>query len=380
MKIAYIYDVLYPFIKGGAEKRYHELGKRLSADHEVHFISWKFWSGPSNYRRNGITLHGVGTPRPLYTAGGRRSIRESLDFALSLLKLYGIEKFDVIDCCAFPYLHMYTARLLFGLRREPLVMTWHEYWGEYWDEYLGSPLAAPARLLERAAVPLAHSCVAVSELTACRLRQLGRCRLPITVIPNGVNTRDIADAPAEGPSSDIIYVGRLLVHKRLDLLLEAVAELRGRHPKLSCLIIGSGPERERLRKLTATLMLEDHVTFTGEVPEDNVYGFLKKSKVFVLPSLREGFGMSVLEALACGVPAVVVRAPYSAAHEIVADGVNGIVAEPSPRSLAEAISSLLEDPAKRGLMAEAAQQAASQCDWAVIAQKSLGIYEAVRRC
>jgi glycosyltransferase involved in cell wall biosynthesis len=379
MKIAYIYDALYPFIKGGAERRYHELGKRLSADHEVHFISWKFWSGPSNYRRNGITLHGVGTPRPLYTAGGRRSIRESLDFALSLLKLYGTEKFDVIDCCAFPYLHMYTARLLFGLRREPLVMTWHEYWGEYWHEYLGS-IAAPARLLERAAVPLGHACVAVSDLTARRLKELGGSKLPITVVPNGVNTRDIADIPAEGPSFDIIYVGRLLAHKRLDLLLEAVAELRGRHPKLSCLIIGSGPERERLRKLTATLALEDHVTFTGEVPEENVYGLLKKSKVFVLPSVREGFGMSVLEALACGVPAVVVRAPYSAAHEIVEDGVNGIMAAPSPRSLAEAISSLLEDPVKRGLMAEAAHQAASQYDWAVIAQKTLTVYEAVRRC
>ena len=235
-------------------------------------------------------------------------------------------------------------------------------------------------MLERAAVPLAHSCAAVSELTARRLKELGGFKLPITVTPNGVNTHDIADIPAEGPSSDIIYVGRLLAHKRLDLLLEAVAELRGRHPTLSCLIVGSGPERERLRSLTATLMLEDHVTFTGEIPEENVYGFLKRSKVFVLPSLREGFGMSVLEALACSVPAVVVRAPYSAAHEIVADGVNGRVAEPSPRSLAEAISSLLEDPAKRGLMAEAAQQAASQYDWAVIAQKSLGIYEAARRC
>ena len=379
MKIAYIYDALYPFVKGGAEKRYHELGKRLSADHEVHFISWKFWSGPSNCRRNGITLHGVGTPRPLYTAGGRRSIRESLDFALNLLKLYRAQKFDVIDCCAFPYLHMYTARLLFGLRREPLVMTWHEYWGEYWDEYLGS-LAPPAKLLERAAVPLAHSCVAVSELTACRLKALGGRKLPIAVIPNGVNARDIADVPAQGPSSDIIYVGRLLAHKRVDLLLEALAELRGRHPKLSCLIVGSGPERERLRKLTATLMLEDYVTFTGEVAEDSVYGLLKKSKVFVLPSIREGFGMSVLEALACGLPAVVVRAPYSAAHEIVDDGVNGIVAEPSPRPLAEAISSLLQDPAKRGLMAEAAQQAASRYDWAAIAQKSLAVYEAVRRC
>jgi len=379
MRIAYIYDALYPFIKGGAEKRYHELGKRLSTDHEVHFISWKFWKGPSTYRQNGITLHGVGTPRPLYTAGGRRSIRESLDFALNLLKLYGTEKFDVIDCCAFPYLHMYTARLLFALRREPLVMTWHEYWGEYWDEYLGS-LAAPAKLLERAAVPLAHSCVAVSELTAHRLKDLGGSRLPISVIPNGVNTQDITDIPAEGPTSDIIYVGRLLAHKKLDLLLEAVALLRGGHPRLRCLIVGTGPERERLRSLTATLMLEDHVTFTGEIPEENVYGLLKRSKVFVLPSIREGFGMSVLEALACGVPAVVVRAPYSAAHEIVADGVNGMVTEPSPRSLAEAISSLLENPAKRGLMAEAAQQAASRYDWAVIAQKSLAIYEAVRRC
>jgi glycosyltransferase involved in cell wall biosynthesis len=379
MKIAYIYDALYPFIKGGAEKRYYELGRRLSADHEVHFISWNFWNGPSEYCCNGITLHGVGSPRPLYTARGRRSIRESLDFALCLLKLRAVQRFDVIDCCAFPYLHMYTARLLFGIKREPLVMTWHEYWGEYWDEYLGS-LAAPAKLVERAAVPLAQSCVAVSELTAARLKRLGRVKSPVAVIPNGVHTSEIADIPAEGPDSDIIYVGRLLAHKRLDLLLRALAELRRRHPKLHCLIIGGGPERDRLLTLAATLSLQDSVTFAGEVPEAKVYGSLKKSKVFVLPSTREGFGMSVLEAHACGVPTVVVRAPYSAAHEIVADGVNGIVAEPSPRSLAEAISSLLDDPTRRSVMAEAARQAALRYDWAVIAQKMLGIYQAVQRC
>jgi glycosyltransferase involved in cell wall biosynthesis len=119
------------------------------------------------------------------------------------------------------------------------------------------------------------------------------------------------------------------------------------------------------------------VTFVKS--EDNVYGFLKRSKVFVLPSIREGFGMSVLEALACGVPAVVVRAPYSAAHEIIEDGVNGIVVEPSPRSLAEP-SLPPRGLGKRGLMAEAALQAASQYDWAVIAQKTMTVYEAARRC
>ena len=378
MKIAYVYDALYPFIKGGAEKRYYELGKRLSSDHEVHFISWKFWKGPSTCRQNGITLHGLGTPRPLYTAAGRRSIRESFDFALCLLKLYKTEKFDVIDCCAFPYLHMYTARLLFALRGEPLVMTWHEYWGEYWNEYLGS-LAPPAKLLERAAVPLTDSCLAVSQLTASRLRRLGGFRLPIAVIPNGVDTQHIATVPAESPAYDVIYVGRLLAHKRVDMLLDAVAGLSGNHSGPKCLIVGTGPERERLLKHATRLML-DNVTFAGEVPEESIYSLMKQSSLFVLPSIREGFGMSVLEALACGVPAVVVRAPYSAAHEIVEDGVNGLVVEPSAGSLGAAISVLLENPTKRQQMAAAALDAASRYDWSVITRKMLSIYEAVTRC
>ena len=379
MKIAYVYDALYPFTKGGAEKRYYELGTRLSSDHEVHFISWKFWRGPSTCKQNGITLHGLGSPRPLYTAAGRRSIREAFDFALSLLKLYKAEKFDVIDCCAFPYLHMYTARLLFALRGEPLVMTWHEYWGEYWDEYLGS-LAPPAKLLERAAVPLTDSCLAVSQLTASRLMRLGGFTLPIAVIPNGVDIQHIATVPAEEPAYDVIYVGRLLAHKRVNLLLDAMAGLKGNRSAPKCLIVGTGPERDRLLKQATGLGLEEKVTFAGEVPEGNIYSLMKQSSVFVLPSVREGFGISVLEALACGVPAVVARAPYSAAHEIVEDGVNGLVVEPSAGSLGGAISLLLENPTERQQMAAAALDAASGYDWSVITRKMLRIYEAARAC
>lgn len=257
--------------------------------------------------------------------------------------------------------------------------TWHEYWGEYWNEYLGS-LAPPAKLLERAAVPLTDACLAVSELTASRLRKLGGFRLPIAVIPNGVDTQSIAAVPAEGPAYDVIYVGRLLAHKRVDLLLDAVAGLSGNRSAPRCLIVGTGPERDRLLEHAAKLMPEENVTFAREVPEEHIYSLMKQSSVFVLPSIREGFGMSALEALACGVPAIVVRAPYSAAHEIVKDGVNGLVVEPTADSLGAAISLLLENPTKRRHMAAAAQEAASRYDWSVITRKMLSIYEAVKRC
>ena len=141
MIIAFIFDAISPWIKGGAEKRIYEIAKRLAKKHEVHWYGIGWWfreNGKSNViERDGIILHGVCKPVQLYV-NGRRSISEALYFAWKLLPKLVREDFDVIDCQEFPYFPCFSAKVHSLLRRTPLVVTWYEVWSEYWFEYLGT--------------------------------------------------------------------------------------------------------------------------------------------------------------------------------------------------------------------------------------------------
>lgn len=137
MKIAFVYDAVYPWVKGGAEKRIYELGRRLAErGHDVHLFGVKWWDGPGKLQYEGMTLHGVCAPMELYV-NGRRSITEAILFALRLFPYLVREKFDLIDASAFPYFSCFSVKLVSIIRRTPVVITWHEVWGDYWYEYLG---------------------------------------------------------------------------------------------------------------------------------------------------------------------------------------------------------------------------------------------------
>src|SRR3990167_4826693 len=98
MKIAFIYDVIYPYVKGGAEKRFWELARRLSRrGHEVHIFGMKSWEGPAVFHKQGVCIHGIGRHSRLYHPGGRRRIRQSLSFALKIYPCMRKENFDIID-------------------------------------------------------------------------------------------------------------------------------------------------------------------------------------------------------------------------------------------------------------------------------------------
>ena len=109
MKITYVYDAVYPWIKGGAEKRIYEISKRLvERGHEVHWFGMKWWDGEKDIVKDGIHLHGIGEWDDLYV-DGRRSIAEGIYFGLKTLT--GLKgDFDVIDCQEFPYFPCFSAR------------------------------------------------------------------------------------------------------------------------------------------------------------------------------------------------------------------------------------------------------------------------------
>jgi glycosyltransferase involved in cell wall biosynthesis len=376
LRIAYVYDALHPYLLGGGERRFGELARRLAERHEVHYLTWQFWEGPARVVRDGVHLHGVGAPPPLYGTDGKRTVREAVSFGLRLPAALVRERFDVIDCAATPYLPLYTTWLAASLTRTPLVATWHEFWGDHWTEYLDHRrvVAGVARAVEAGAVRLGSHQVAVSSFTADRLVAAGLPAGRVRVVGNGVTVSEFATAPRSAIRSDVVYVGRLIDEKRVDLLIDSVARLRDAMPAVRCLVIGDGPERSALEAQVGRAGVGDQVRFLGRVSETDKAALLKASRILVLPSVREGFGIAAIEGQAAGLVPLVVRSRHSAADSIVEDGVNAVVVDPTAEAMAAAIGSLLADPTLLGALRRAASQAARGWDWDAVAGQMEALY------
>ena len=365
MRVAIVYDAVYPHVKGGAERRYYELALRLAArGHDVHWYGMHYWEGPSVVRREGVTYHGVCRALPLYTESGRRSIVQPLVFGLACLRLLR-RRYDVIDCCGFPFFSLFSARIAVAVRGGMLVSTWHEVWGAaYWTTYLGR-LGFAGAAVERLAARIPHLIVAVSKATAGRLSSDLRRGRMVQTLPNGVDWTQIEISMRHPVAYDIAYAGRICDFKHLELLIEAVGQVLARRPGTTCLIVGDGPHRELLEAFTHAAGVAHAVTFTGFVEDQSeFYGMLKSCRVFALPSRREGFGIVVLEANAAGVPVIVVDHPDNHARDLIGDA-NGEVVAPEPAALTEALLRLLDEvPQAR---AGACRAVARQHDWDSIA-------------
>ncbi len=375
MKIAFVYDGLYPYLKGGIERRNYELATRLSARHEVHYITWNHWGPARSARHGGFTVHGVGAPRHFYGADGKRTVSEAAAFAARLAPTLLQQRYDVIDCSATPYLPLYAAWAAARLTRTPLVATWHEFWGDHWRAYLPErpAVARIAQRLEAGCRPLGDMRVAVSPFTARKLAE-GPGGVAARVVGNGVDIAAIKGIRPSAHKSDLLFVGRLIDDKKVDVLLQAVHRLLDEFPEIRCTIVGDGPERERLERLAVSLGMAERVRFTGLVEGDQTFAMMKSARAFALPSIREGFGITVLEAMASGCVPVVARGPYTAAPDLVRDGFDGLVCDATPESVAATLGSLLRDPARLASMKVRAKRSAAKSDWDGLAQATEDIY------
>lgn len=152
-------------------------------------------------------------------------------------------------------------------------------------------------------------------------------------------------------------IARLSPVKGLDALLKALPGLLPSFPRLQVLLVGEGPARPDLIRLAYSLGIEEHVVITHPVEDTRVP--LSAMDLFVAPSLREGFGLALVEAMTAGVPVVATNAGGPA--EIIEDGVSGLLIPPGdPAPLGKAVASLLSDPAKRRTIAAAGRERAKK--------------------
>jgi glycosyltransferase involved in cell wall biosynthesis len=346
--IAMVTDAIYPYHRGGKEVRYHELARRLAQRAEVHVYTMHWWKEPGQRTESGVTFHAISRLHGLYKRG-RRSIVQALLFAVACFRLL-TSRFDVLEADHIPYFQVMVLRVVATLKRRPLVVTWHEVWGRsYWRNYLGRAGLA-AWMIESLAMRLPDHIIAASPQTAERLRALGACRGHITEAPNGIDIDAIRAIRPAGAPCDLVVVGRLMAHKRIDLLIDVVALLHAEGVPVTCRVIGDGPERHSLREHARARGVEDAIDFRPDVAEqEDVYALMKAARVFVFPSAREGFGIAVLEALACGLPVVTTSAPDNLAQHLAARSPRSIVCDPSAQALTAAIKRALADrPSRRG--------------------------------
>jgi glycosyltransferase involved in cell wall biosynthesis len=368
MSIAYIYDAVYPWIKGGAEKRVFELSRRLAArGHDVHCYGIKWWEGEKTIVQEDVHIHGILSPINLYS-GDRRSIKEAVWFASKLLSSFS-QRFDVVDCQEFPYIPCFSAKLSTKMRGGELFITWHEVWGDYWHNYLGD-IGFVGFWIEKATSKLTGNNIAVSEMTRRDLEAIGVQK--VRVVPNGVDFRGIDRLKASEMNSDIIYVGRLVEHKNLDILIRALALVKDVRQDIRAIIIGDGPERERLQIQSKQLNLEKNLIFTGFIEKyDEALALMKSSKIFVSPSMREGFGMAALEAKACGLPLITFKHRMNAVCDLIDK--TDLICELGDNDLAGAILSLLD---KQQNVRSRCKEFAKSYDWEKVCDLVEEVYAA----
>jgi glycosyltransferase involved in cell wall biosynthesis len=176
------------------------------------------------------------------------------------------------------------------------------------------------------------------------------------IVPNGVDLNRFAGAWSPVPGR-ILMVGRLAAPKRPDLALRALARVRARVPAAELHLAGDGPLEPEARALARELGIEDAVRFLGR--RDDVAALLREAAVALLASDYEGSPLSVIEAMATGVPVVATAA--GGVDELVVDGTTGVLAPPRDAdALGEALVRVLSDPAAGAAMGAAGKRAAHE--------------------
>jgi glycosyltransferase involved in cell wall biosynthesis len=336
---------------GGAEIHLHEIFGRLAArGHEVTLLC-SGWPG-ARPRAESTGLH-------IHRAGGRNTF--SLAAPAYYRRHLAAHPWDVVveDLNKVPLFTPYWVR-------RPLVLLVHHLFGATAFREASAPFAAATWLLERPipAVYRGLPAQAVSESTADDLAARGLRREDVRVIHNGVDLQFFSPDPhgARFDPPTFLYVGRLKRYKRIDLAVEAVALLRGRGVHVRLRIDGRGDEEARLRAQVEQLGVGDRVEFDGFVTEDRKRELLRRCWATVLPSPKEGWGITNIEAGACGTPAVAADSP--GLRESVVHGRTGLlVPYGNPVALADALASLAADPDRVAALGAGAREFAEGFSW-----------------
>jgi glycosyltransferase involved in cell wall biosynthesis len=253
--------------------------------------------------------------------------------------------------------------------RGPRIVVIHHVHAEMWKMALGPRLGALGELFERRVAPPLYrrtTIVTVSESSKRELvDELGLPPGRIRVIPNGVDARYSPGQVAKEPEPLVAAVGRLAPVKRYDTLIRAADIARRLARPLRLEIVGEGFERPLIESVIDELDAGGWVTLRGSISEADKIDLYRRAWIIASASAREGWGLSLTEAAACGTPAVASR--IGGHEDAVIDDVSGVLAPGDPEALGAAMTRVLADDELRARLGRGALERAAQLSWTAAA-------------
>jgi glycosyltransferase involved in cell wall biosynthesis len=340
MRVCIIYDCLFPFTVGGAERWYRALAERLAQEgHDVTYVTLRQWERKEPPVLDGVRVVTVGPRFDLYTKSGRRRVLPPLVFGLGVLThlLRRGRSYDVVHTCSFPYFSLLAAALARRMHRYGLVVDWQEVWtGAYWRDYLGSVGGVIGHRVQRLCAHVSQQAFCFSRLHASRLRAEGLHGEVIVLEGEYVGSLEPPLVREAEPL--VLFAGRMIPEKRAPLAVSAFGLAASRVDGLRGEFYGDGPERPAVLGSIAEQGLAQVLSAPGFVESSRVEEAFGRAMCLLSTSSREGYGMVVIEAAAHATPSVVVAGEDNASVELIEEGVNGVVASSdNPAVIADAI-------------------------------------------
>lgn len=333
--VCIVYDCLFPFTIGGAERWYRALANALVADgFSTTYLTRRQWDTLPDDLAN-LEVVPVSGRGDLYNPTGTRRLLPTLRFAWGVFRYLVRHRtsFNVIHLANFPFFPVLAARL--ALVGSPTVMAvdWHEVWSSaYWRRYAGPFLGSGGFLVQRACIAAAPIAFVFSSRNAQLLTAAGAPQEPIVLaglLPEA-KPRICTVRPPVSPGLPpvVLFAGRHIADKGVDLLPDVFEAARRFAPDLHMVVVGDGPLRRDVERKMHKLGLQNFAHFLGFVDDEVLNRLVEEASCVLLPSRREGYGMLVVEAASHGTPAVVARHLENAAVDLIEQGRNGFTVDP----------------------------------------------------
>lgn len=350
----------YPVI-GGLETWTQNTAERLSKESEIFIVTGKVENQPRRETKNGVNifrtslfvLKDLSYSSPFY-------ILSTLPFIF--LKSFSLIKKKKINLCHCQgFLSGFLGYCFSVLTKTPYIVTIQRE--ERSKGFLRKLVYRNAKI-----------CLAPSSAVKGYFEDIG-CK-DIEVIPNGIDLERFKNLDRQrnreklGLKDEfvIMTVARLEKVKGIEYLIEAVKIFQPSITNFKLIIIGDGTERNNLANLVHNLNLKDKIKFLGPIPNLKIPGYLIAADCSVVPSLKEGFGIVILEAMAAGLP--VIGTKVGGIPDIIKNGENGILIEPkNPEAIAKAILNLFSNSEFAKKLVQNAKTDLKKYDWNNIAQR-----------
>ena len=326
MKIAIVSDRIYPFYIGGYEYYLHKIGSRLSETHDLTIMT-SFASPPVIQECDRVNYVRFSRFRDFTNSKGEHSVLGIFKFLLSSIKNIRILKdYDLVILNSIPYIGV--TYMIRRIRKESKVaVIFYEAWYNYPKGHLISYFKRYLlREKIKKIVDNTNYLLSISQSTTDSLVNNYGAKNVVTT-PLGIDTDSIRDSVPSSEKFDLVYLGRLAAIKHVEDLLKALENLKMGGYNIKAAIIGDGPQRKVLEDIVEKRKLKQNVKFFGKIPDVSKFSILKSSRIFVMPSEREGFSISTLEAMACGCVPVVAKPEFPelfGTSHFVKNEVNGI--------------------------------------------------------